>query len=605
MEVIITRRRRKPSRLYHRIVIPVTMLLIALVLTLTLSAGAVLVAMQNAQTEREVRQSMDYVYRSVWYQFNSLKNIPSFILSSRELESMLEQRYTSREDAVNDYFSLFTELESMSLISLLNEVDPYNHAQISYMVSVLVGQSSGLYELATDRVATVGGIYKDDDVREAGWYRKLSEAGNPMVWWAEPRPEGGGYIYTAKRKVSLKDGRDLGVVVVAYSIQNIGAILSRSGLVQGEYLLVDDESRIVYGSGISLGEDKGRGAFLEARTESGSGTFREQVGDELAWVSSREYENGWRLISIVPVKHLDDYSGWIVGIVLTASLLVILVTSLLLRRIAARLSRPITELAGVMKRVELGDLQEPERKRPTMIEEIDLLHRGYSHMIARLNQLIQEVYVQDLTAKQLQLELLQAQINPHFMYNTLDMINCRALSRGDPETGRISRLLASVLRLGLNNGSPTILLADELRQVRSYLDIQMLMNEGLSYTIEADEGLAGTRVVHFMLQPVVENCIVHGFRAKRGDCRIRIRAWRVRRELLIEVSDNGCGVDASLLNQALEGGAPPGAAGFGTRNVDRRIKLHAGPGYGVRYEETTEEGTCVRIRLPAEEAAAE
>ncbi|WP_159883167.1 cache domain-containing sensor histidine kinase [Paenibacillus puerhi] len=600
MDIIITRHRGKPSRLYQRIVLPVTALLIGLVLTLTLSAGAILVAIQNAQTEKNVRQSMDYVYRSVWYQFNSLKNIPSYLISSREIESMLEQRYTVRTDAVNDYYSLFTELESMSLMSLLNEVDPYSHAQISYLVSVLVGETSGLYELATDRVATFNGIYKDDDVRDTEWFRKLSEPGNPMVWWAEPGADGGsGYIYTAKRKVSLRDGRDLGVVVVAYSIQNIGAILSRSGLEQGEYLLVDERNRIVYGDGRDIGYDGGSEFFQAGHAERRSGTYKEKVGKEMSWVSSKPYDNGWRLISIVPVKHLDDYTGWIALVAFAVSLLVIVVTSLLLRRIVSRVSLPITELAAVMKRVELGDLQEPERRRPTMIEEIDLLYRGYGHMIKRLNQLIQEVYVQDITAKELQLELLQAQINPHFMYNTLDMINCRALSRGDQETGRISRLLASVLRLGLNNGSPVIELRDELRQVKSYLEIHTMMNEGLSYEIEADDELGRVKVVHFMLQPIVENCIVHGFRSKRTDCRIRIRASREGKELVIEVSDNGCGAEAERLNRELASGAGQRAAGFGTRNVDRRIKLRVGARYGIKYERA-KVGTCVKLRLPAE-----
>ncbi|PYI53347.1 cache domain-containing sensor histidine kinase [Paenibacillus flagellatus] len=617
------------ARLYQTIAVPVTIIIVALVSLLAVLSSVVIVTMQNDQTEKAVRQSTNYVYRSLWYQFNSLKNIPSFIISSREIEHLLENRYAAKSEAVTDYYDLFTEFENISLMSLLNEVDPYSQAQISYVVTVIVGEESGLYELATDRFATVNGIYKNDDVKDKDWYRKLSEAGNPMVWWAEPGGADGrsGHIYVAKRKVSAKDGRELGYVVVGYDVDNIRGVLSQNGLEQGEYVLADERNRVVFGTRYAFGRDLSQEPFAEkmaagstdGRAQRGQvrGEFSRSADGERAFVAWGEYENGWKLVSIVPESRLADYTAVVAGAAIGVSLLGIAVTTLLIRRVAAKVTVPVTRLASLMKRVELGELQPPERLEPTYIDEVDLLGRGFANMIARLNALIEEVYGKDIAQKQLQLDLLHAQINPHFLYNTLDMINCKALDAGDRDTSRIARLLATVLRFGLNKGQQVIALRDELKQAASYLEIQSMMHGELAYGVEADESLLDVPVIHFVLQPLVENSIVHGFRQRRTDRRIDIRASRDGDDLLVEVRDNGCGADAERLNRLLAGVEPEGDAeaaagepsassassatgagsGVGVRNVERRIKLYCGDRYGLRYV-PVERGTCVRVRLP-------
>ncbi|GAA3407476.1 sensor histidine kinase [Paenibacillus hodogayensis] len=605
--------RNRSARLYQKIAMPVTFIIVALVCLLAVLSSVVIVWIQNDQTEKSVRQSTNYVYRSLWYQFNSLKNIPSFIISSREIENLLEKRYASKADAVSDYYDLFTEFENISLMSLLNEVDPRSQAQISYVVTVIVGAGSGLYDLATDRFATVNGIYKNDDVKDKDWYRKLSESGNPMVWWAEPgNADGiGGHIYVAKRKVSAKDGRELGYVVVGYALNNIRGVLNQVGLLQGEFVLADEQNRVVYGTsypfGRTLPDSFTAGMNGQAQGE-GQGLLTRKIDGEQTFIAWGEYDNGWKLISIVPESRLADYTAVVAAIAVGVSLLGIVVTTLLIRRVAAKVTVPVTRLASLMKRVELGELQPPARLEPAYIDEVDLLGRGFANMIARLNGLIEEVYVRDIAQKQLQLDLLHAQINPHFLYNTLDMINCKALDAGDRDISRIARLLATVLRFGLNKGQQVIALRDELKQVSSYLEIQAMMNGELLYNIQADESLSAEPVIHFVLQPLVENSMVHGFRQQRTNRRIEIRVERDDGDLLIEVHDNGCGADAERMNRLLAGEEPEAGSasetelpaqtsGLGVRNVERRIKLYCGDRYGLRYM-PADSGTCVHVRLP-------
>jgi len=390
---------RKPERLFRKILLPVTAVLVTLVLAITAASGVIIVSIEKAQMEKSVRQSMNYMHRSLWYQFNSLKNIAGYIISSRELERLLDRRYESKSEAVADYYQLFTEFESLSLMSLLNEIDPHSHAQISYVVSVVVGETSGLYELATDRYATVNGLYKHDDVKSEAWFRKLYETGNPMVWWTDAG-ERGGHIYAAKRKVSSKDGTDLGVVVVAYDLNNIQGIWNQNGMEPGHYALADERNRVVYSTRYPPGYDLKETPLEQGLAGQRQGLFTLPIDNEKTYVAFNEYENGWKLISLVPESRLKNYRALIAGVAAAVGGIGIAVAFWAIRRVTAKATGPIIRLAALMKRVEIGELKSVAPAPATYIEEVDLLHRGFVNMIGRLNHLIQEVYVKDIEQKQ-------------------------------------------------------------------------------------------------------------------------------------------------------------------------------------------------------------
>lgn len=591
--------------------------------------------MQNAQKHKAVRQSMSYVYRSLWHQFHSLTNIAGYVTANQEIENLLDKHYPSKIDAVSDYYSLYTNFQNISLMSLLNDIDPDNRAQISYRISAVVGENSGLYEIASSHIANEIGIYRNDDVRGKPWFAALAANGNAIVWWTEAAGSDG-YIYTAKRKTSTKDGRELAIVIAAYDVNNIKGILHANGLEGGYFLLLDERDRVVYSDKYPYGTDLAGAPFLSGPEGNAEELYNATVRGEKSIVGMNLFDNGWKLVSVVPKSRLQDYTAQVAAAALLVVVLGIAVTSLFIRRIVAGVTVPIATLAASMKRIELGEFQPPAAPRQPAVEEVNLLYRGYAYMIRRMNELIEEVYVKDIAQKQLQLELLQAQINPHFLYNTLDMINCKALTIGDADIALVSRSLANVLRYGLNKGEAFLPLQDELKQVASYLDIQMLMHNGLAYRIDAEESLAHAQTVHFILQPLVENSLVHGFRTMRTDKRIDIAAALKDGMLVIDVKDNGCGVDPEEMNRMLAesvagaggqneageaeelvtagrlladeaaagrrrypaAGEPARYGGFGTRNVHERIRLHCGAAYGLRYM-PAEVGTWVRVTLPA------
>lgn len=266
---------------------------------------------------------------------------------------------------------------------------------------------------------------------------------------------------------------------------------------------------------------------------------------------------------------------------------------------------PITRLVNAVQRPEVLAFREPLPKLKSGIHEVETLNEKFASMLVTLHGLIEKSFEEEIERRQLQLELLNAQINPHFLYNTLDLINCRAILTGDRETSAIVRSLANVFRFGLNRGRTWISLDNEFKQVEAYLHIQQMMHDDLLAEFHIASDLQDIVIPHFILQPLAENAIVHGFAGRTDHCRIAISAHADGNSLILRVEDNGIGCSPEERNRVLweqEAGNSltldsSAENGYGTLNVHRRIQLHCGPGYGLRYV-PADNGTCVEAVLP-------
>ena len=192
--------------------------------------------------------------------------------------------------------------------------------------------------------------------------------------------------------------------------------------------------------------------------------------------------------------------------------------------------------------------------------------------------------------------MMQAQLNPHFLYNTLDTIKWMGKIHQAPEIATISADLADILRSSIS-ADELVPLRQELRLVERYVEIQNIRFSGaFALTVEVDEPLRDVPVPKLMLQPLVENAILHGFRDRSGG-EIRISAYRAEEDLILTVRDNGCGVPEEVLAQYRSGAPRPGGH-FGLHNVDAILRIRYGPDRGVRFVPVQGEGTCIRITLP-------
>jgi two-component system sensor histidine kinase YesM len=265
---------------------------------------------------------------------------------------------------------------------------------------------------------------------------------------------------------------------------------------------------------------------------------------------------------------------------------------------------PIKKLHDVTTTLTKNDLQALVTQ--DNVDEITELGMSFNIMIGRIRELLDAKVKEQETLKKAEMRALQAQINPHFLYNTLDTIIWMAESKKTDDVIEIVRALSSFFRISLSKGKDWIAIAEEIERTRSYLKIQkMRYRDILDYRIELDEAVAGNTVLKLVLQPLVENAIYHGIKNKRKGGTVVVRAKpKGADEILLQVEDNGIGFTPEKLAQLQaelndDSGEIKLESGFGIGNVNKRIRLYYGKPYGASITSQYRTGTCVDIVIPA------
>lgn len=240
---------------------------------------------------------------------------------------------------------------------------------------------------------------------------------------------------------------------------------------------------------------------------------------------------------------------------------------------------------------------------PVSGDEIGELTRNFNQMAGNISHLMDETFHLGREVKNKELQALQAQINPHFLYNTLDLINVMAIESGAADISRVVEELSVFYKLSLSNGKEYVTLGSELKHTEAYVGIQnMRFGDGIRLQIEVSQMLYDCRVPKILLQPLVENAVLHGIREKeQEEGSISVSAWMSGEDLLIEVADDGVGMTEEQLtclftqqNFTAKGG------GYGVRNIQERLKLAYGPRYGLSFNSIPGQGTRVTLLLPFE-----
>lgn len=259
---------------------------------------------------------------------------------------------------------------------------------------------------------------------------------------------------------------------------------------------------------------------------------------------------------------------------------------------ARKISRPISALSAA-----INGINEPTKQHMSVLDhddELVQLERNYDAMMDRIYDLVEKNKEDMQRQRKLELDSLQMQINPHFLYNTLDAISWMAKIKGQPEIDRLVLNLAKFFRLSLHNGDKFISVREEVELVKSYLEIDKIrFPDRLTESIEVDEEIADCLVLKLILQPIVENCLKYAF-PKKSRGKLRIKAYGSGDDILLEVEDNGVGfeVPEDILTRA-----PKKDGGYGLINVNQRIKLQYGEEYGLSVTSTVGKGTLVVARL--------
>jgi two-component system sensor histidine kinase YesM len=309
----------------------------------------------------------------------------------------------------------------------------------------------------------------------------------------------------------------------------------------------------------------------------------------------------WKAVGVFPLDESNRVLSYIKYYSFSVALFTLVLAGILAMVFTSSIANPITKLRRLMKRTEDGDFNVFFKNKYT--DEIGELGNSFNNMIQEIKNLIHLVQVEEKCKRKAEISILQAQIKPHFLYNTLDTIQWMAEEHGADDIIHVVNALTNLLRIGLSKGKEVIKVRDEIMHIESYLIIQKVRYEDkLDYEINIPEELMNLEVIKLILQPIVENAIYHGIKEKRGKGKITIEGKVIDNKLCFTITDNGKGITQDKLkhiNKILNGKSPVKInIGFGIYNVNERIRLSYGEEFGIVFYSTEDIGTKVEIWHP-------
>lgn len=393
---------------------------------------------------------------------------------------------------------------------------------------------------------------------------------------------------------------ELGICSISVSAKYFQDIMKNANITsEGLVYLMSENGRMITSSNSSILQKMQKKGIL---LNYGAELFMEKKkeGQKEYYITRQNVDGAsWQMILIIPESEYEDQYRflWLSAALMLGSMIavIVLMSYLLSGYYVGRLKKLNAEMTGL----ESGNLN---AKLPIITEEdeIEEIYHNFNGMVQEVQRLMQEHYQLGKEVKMAEVRALQAQINPHFLYNTLDLINWISMDYGAEEIGTLTWNLARFYRLSLNHGKSLISIGEEVEHVEVYVNIENYhFDNAISLEVDVPEELKSYACLNIILQPFVENAIVHGIAEKPDieSCEIRIRARREEQDIIFSVQDDGPGVDVEQMQKETQQDIRTAQHGYGVRNINFRLKLCFGEKYGVTYLES-EKGTHVEIKIP-------
>ena len=309
---------------------------------------------------------------------------------------------------------------------------------------------------------------------------------------------------------------------------------------------------------------------------------------------------GWKLVGVTPSAALGIDGIKFRFFVLFVADLFLFLLAMINAFISDKISNPIKRLDGSVREIESGNLD--VEILPSGSYEVEHLGKSIKNMLGRIKVLMSDLVAEHNAKRKSEFDTLQSQINPHFLYNTLDIIVWMIENENSDKAVNIVTALAKFFRISLSKGKNIITVKDEVEHVRNYLMIQnMRFKNRFEYSIDVDEKVLSYSSLKLMLQPLVENAIYHGMEFMDGDGEIDVKVFKEDDSLYFTITDNGLGMSEDMVETLLSKDfvSSKKGSGIGVKNVNERIKLYFGSEYGLKVESEPDEGTKITIHLPA------
>lgn len=544
----------------------------------------------------------------------------SVVMNSMEYTTQLINQMNSDVDSYIGYMENISQLIMMDgdVHTFLNNA--YEEQEIRQLAKDrVINQFETILDIRNDitNLAIIGtnGRYllnrgKDEinpyiDVKQKEWYKKAIE-GNGNIYISSSHVQNivnGSYqwvVSLSRAIIDRQNGEVIGALLVDLNYNVINNLCKKITLGNKGYLfLLDEQGNIIYHPKQQLIYNGLINEMtLEVKECKENYFLTEGLKEKKLYVISRSEKTGWTAVGVANVSELFEQRTQTQKLYLISTVIILLIAMLLSILIARAITRPIKKLRDSMKEVEKGNFHEKVDTYGS--DEIANLGKSYNIMIQTVEELL-ETQVKDQEQKRKsELRALQAQINPHFLYNTLDSIVWMAEEGKNQEVVTMTASLAKLFRQSISNESEEVTLRQEIDYVRNYLIIQkMRYKEQLDYDIQVPESILNYYVIKLVLQPLVENALYHGVKYKEGGGMILVDGYETESTIVLQVIDDGIGMDEEELSHIFEKRQSTHKSNrVAVRNIHNRIQLHYGKEFGLNFESRKGYGTKVKVILP-------
>ena len=532
---------------------------------------------------------------------------------SENTKSMLEQlnlnldSYLRNMMKVSDatYYSVIKKSD-LATDSIDKEMDLLYATNKDYLISICVFSNKGEVIAASP----VAQLKKTVDVRKSDWFLKAINK-RENLHFSTPHVQNlfvdpdykYKWVVSLSRAVELtNNGRiNQGVLLVDMNFSGIEQICKNVNIGRSGYVyLVDGEGEIIYHPRQQL-------IYSNLIEENNMGVVNYDDGNHIETFEGKKRlvtiktvgYTGWKIIGITPMADItSDYRQMSIFAIFS---MFFAISALVLVNIfiSSRIANPIRALEKSVKKLE-NDTKDVEISISGSYE-IQHLGKAIRSMVNQMHTLMDNIVIEQESKRKSELNVLQAQINPHFLYNTLDSIIWMIENENYQGAIIMVTALARLFRISLSQGKNIIRVQDELEHARNYLTIQNIRYKNkFTYTIESEEAILNCGIIKLIIQPLIENAIYHGMEFMGGDGEILVKAYTNDSDLYIDIIDNGLGMLQEVADALLtdENKGSKRGNGIGLKNVHERIQLYFGIDYGLQIYSEPDEGTTIRIHMP-------
>ena len=510
----------------------------------------------------------NYLTQAVSNMDNQLRiynNLSDYIAFNQQISHVVSHEYDSYYDMYNQFSNVLDPM-----LASLN----YFHSDIN---QITIYTKNNVVKHNTT-LAPITEIENED------WY-KIIKGNNDIHWFVSQDEK---KVFCVRNIPTLENNYEVGVLYVQVDYEKLFESFKQMNDSNYGIFIMDELGNNIFNFDQFEDLNKSRKMTFDE--------FNKGIGKENIYtiVTAHSMNNNWTVSLYKPQKLIYESTNFMItGNVIAIILLIVfsvIITSVLSKVMVSGLEK----LRANMEEVEKGNMEITVKSNNE--DEVGALIRGFEKMIIQIKALIEDVYESRLIQKDYEMKALQAQINPHFLYNSLSLINWMALETDQEDISKITLSLSTFYRTALNKGKNILRVRDEIKNMRSYLDIQLMMHDHeFDVDVEIDECILDYNILNLILQPLIENAIDHGIDLKtNGRGGIKIIGKKQNDEIVLIVSDNGVGMSKEQAESILTNKSN----GYGVKNVNERIKLYYGEQYQLKIESEIGIGTKVKVTIP-------